>query len=62
MEQWNIEQQEAETIDQACQQCQGLLWRCYNELLYHLEEECPTEHGVLALLAMSGTPPLSARV
>ena len=47
MEQWNIEQQEAETIDQAFQQCQGLLWRCYNELLYHFEEECPAEHGVL---------------
>ena len=47
MEQWNNEQQEAKNIDQAFQQCQGLLWRCYNELLHHFQKECPIEHGTL---------------
>lgn len=43
--QWQIEQQEAEEIDQAFQQCQALLSRCFRELQDHIDDECPIEMG-----------------
>ena len=46
MEQWTIEQQEADETDKAFQQCQALLSRCYRELLDHFDDECPIEMGI----------------
>ena len=43
--QWQIEQQEAEEIDQAFQQCQAHLSRCFRELQDHINDECPIEMG-----------------
>ncbi|CAK9052554.1 unnamed protein product, partial [Durusdinium trenchii] len=45
MEQWRLEQQEAEEIDHSFRQCQALLSRCYRELLDHFDEDCPLTTG-----------------
>ena len=45
MEQWHLEQQEAEEIDQSFRQCQALLSRYYRELLDHFNEDCPLTTG-----------------
>ncbi|CAK8999667.1 unnamed protein product [Durusdinium trenchii] len=45
MEQWRLEQQEAEEIDQSFRQRQALPSRCYRELLDHFDEDCPLTTG-----------------
>ncbi|CAK9000580.1 unnamed protein product [Durusdinium trenchii] len=45
MEQWRLEQQEAEEIDQSFRQCQAFLSRCYRELLDHFDEDYPLTTG-----------------
>ncbi|CAK9008180.1 unnamed protein product [Durusdinium trenchii] len=45
MEQWRLEQQEAEEIDHSFRQCQALLSRCYRELLDHFNKDYPLTTG-----------------